>query len=446
MRTETKILAASLTLLLVPSSSYAMWPFDGGSTLGSQLQPIREKIAKRNLGSVTATKDPAKAAEEQCLPKLEDIKSKLPPQLDGFISRDGAAAASGTELLKATAESAPTAQLGTDEHSSSADKTGSLVKEKQAGIAGEAKAALDACRSTIKENCHTDRMDKSSSVAAGAKALHEYCTTGSSSAGTVYAQDKKDSMNLGDMAKTMGAAAQMLGAASQLVGLMNKGNQSGISGNDPNSGMSGATSPTGSSINGSTGPETSKLDSGTASSNTGPVIGGGKVGTNAAGSSTANDGSNYNWSKTTAWSTNSGGFGDPTAGGTAIGSHSGSGSGSGLHDSTGASTSGSGGRDPASAANDKRDGAGNYEVSGGGGMVNRASMMGLKPGGGELNDLGNGAGLGDAKTEPLADLGTGANPGAGGETAAAADQGLAPESLFIRVRGRYANLVKAGRF
>ena len=113
-------------------------------------------------------------------------------------------------------------------------------------------------------------------------------------------------------------------------------------------------------------------------------------------------------------------------------------------DSRGGNGDGQGGDNSRSPASGKGE-SGTYDY-GAGGVSARAGMMGIKPGGGELAELGsNPAATGETPKLDSLDQLSGSDASSGG-SGSSMDPGSHPESIFVQVHGRYSALVKNGRF
>jgi len=375
-------------------------------------------------------KGDAKAKCETCRATINSWKSKFPDIMSKFQSTDQDLAAKTAKATKKVAKGTSGDALSAFNAASDTTSDGKDGMSKRAANANDTKKQFQQCLDDIAKNCATSlyQQGKAGSDYEVAATVKKACEDASKKAGDFADEKSKDGMNMGDLSKLMQAASQAMQAMQQ--------QQQPDQPQQQNSDVSQATAPTPTQVAKT---EVSKFDDGKSGTippgvgfggptttapllNTGVAQGGSVTGLDSKGdrhlASTGDLGSGASASLASA------GGGGPPAGG-------------GSSSSSGASSPGGG------AAAPTESGASPSEMQLGGGLKFGGGGGGGKKDGG-LDPLGGdtASALGDTHPEDLAKSGEGT-----GENAAATEDPLAGEgdSIFLRVRQKYALLKGAGR-
>lgn len=446
MRMECKLSRAFIialtvfgTLLGAPSRSDACTATSQHETAVAKLEeagkkPVRLRCANTSLYDTAAKVQGCNTCQQRVNHWIDEAKKAGA----AAVTADRAAICAGTTGANGIAAAAARAQAAlTTGVGGVAGVTGTATATRETTSRAFA-SATKKCADEIDENCKflaaVDRPPP--------QKVMEACLNAERNANNLANTQKKDGLGLGDLGKAMDLATKGLGLAAAGMQLANAANQQGAG--DPNSQMSGlgATAPTPSSINGASasGPESSSLGTGK-DAPTAPGVGIGSLnGQTVAASRTAagvdgfTTGASGSYGAYGSGSSNLGANGAGPAVATAGGSGSGSG-GAGSSDSTGSSRprGGSG----AGEAGGASSGSSGYEVSGGGGGK---PMLGMKGSKADLDEI-----TGGAVDPAFGDLG-GRDPASVGEEQAVDVAEADTESIFERVRTKYANLKVKGRF
>ncbi len=381
----------------------------------------------------------------KCQGKVEHWRTEAPKKVDEAIRADeavtGRNATAGAGAVAGARDQVTSATNQADNL-----RAGRQAMSERGAINTGLASALESCASEVHKAC----KDIAPADATVASKLITACETGQTQATAAAATNKTDGLGLGDLGKGMDLATKALGLAAAGMGLMNAANQGGQSATDPNSmssGMSGATAPTPSSLNGTENKtETANLGTGSGTSTQSPAVSFGSVnGQNtgagsktAAGSPGAFSGASGSAGRLGAGGSSNFGAGPAGSGVDAAGGSFKGGGAAMSSNSTGSSRPGDG---SGAGAGGSGSGSGNnFEVPGNGGG---RPMLGLKGGKSDIDEF-TGA---DAAAPALASAELGARElASNGEEAAAANDGSPAESIFARVRSKYANLKTKGRF
>jgi hypothetical protein len=430
---------------MLPAHSHASSPYLTG------IKTKLDEYIKKNssplpcTGAVYSSNAQAAANCQTCKGVVSNWKKKAPAAVDSAIAQD-------TSITN-------TNQLEAGKAVGRVENAVTSVKNEK-DVATAAKLATDQREANSRhlaeemKSCAKEIYDKCKNIAPNdakiANGLHDACEQGGTSATTAGNQQKSDGLGLGDLSKGMDLATKALGLGAAAMQMANAANQQGQgAGTDPNSTMSGggATAPTPSSINDSgtsSGPESASLGTGKDGKGTStPSVGIGSPNGQFVAASKNSQGAG-NGGGSTGSSGSSGGFGsggsNPLGANGAAAQAGGSGGGGsgggagGSSDSSGSSRPGAGGTADGAGAG---AGGNNFEVSGGGGKP----MLGMKGSKADLDEV-----TGGAAAEPaLSDLGA-RDPASVGEDQAGGIEAEDSESVFQRVRSKYASLKGKGRF
>jgi hypothetical protein len=341
--------------------------------------------------------------------------------------------------------SGPTSQQSAVDQGSAKDAGAGATLQLRADNAQEAKKQYQQCVQDMGSNC----QNLAQSDQAAADNIKAACQKGVDKAGQFADQQKSAGMDMGDMSKILGAAAQGLAAAAQLAQAMNQG-QGSDSTISTNSNTDSNITPSDLSSTNSV-PQTDPIGGSSGSQGLQPNAVAFQNGTASSASATPGSGSGSN-GEAASYSPGSGSASGNGAGSGSPLAASSTGSGSGSPGALAASSASPNGKANSDAGAGGAAGAASsdlanpYEMSMGGGL-----KFGGSGRGGKSDGLDAGADLAapptstDPNASPLDDF-VGRSP-ASTDTTASSEDALTgdQESIFLRIRQKYALLKEAGK-